>query len=147
MLGLRVSRTLLMLGVSHQRRPYISLYWSLYESAKTRFIPGYSAYTPSTTPPPTPPSVPFYHYTILSMLSCAIAVSTTSPIELVQSRWQTSGADKNKTSVGGIVKELWRQGGPRAFTRGMSMRVAYSLPANALSMTTYEMIKRWKGMT
>lgn len=53
----------------------------------------------------------------------------TTPIEVVQARWQTSGA-AGKTARGGIagiVKEMWRQGGARAFTRGLGIRIAYAV--------------------
>ncbi|SCV70950.1 BQ2448_3712 [Microbotryum intermedium] len=121
--------------------PYISLYWFLYESFKLRFIPNYDPYgaSPGGGLPLTA------KYTLCSVSACAVAVSVTNPIELVQSRWQTSRG-LAKDGIGGIVKELWRMGGPKAFARGLGIRVAYAIPSNAISMTTYESMKRWKGI-
>lgn len=147
-------------------RPYISLYWTLYESFKTSFIPHYDAYRPS--PPSSLPSTPYelpltLKYTLCSVTACSLAASVTNPIELVQSRWQTSaGKGLGEKGVKGIVRELWKQGGVRAFGRGLGIRVAYAvsvvrggggrelmkmqIPANGISMTVYESLKRWKGI-
>ncbi|ORY78880.1 mitochondrial carrier domain-containing protein [Leucosporidium creatinivorum] len=129
--------------------PYISLYWSLYESFKTHFIPGYDAYGPPPVSPSPSPTAPWTlpitaRYTLCSVTACSLAACVTNPIELVQSRWQTSGGKGE--GVGGIVKALWRQGGVRAFGRGLGIRVAYAIPANGISMTVYESLKRWKGI-
>ncbi|GAA5829818.1 hypothetical protein JCM11251_007893 [Rhodosporidiobolus azoricus] len=150
--------------------PNISVYWCIYESLKARWVPGYSSHrrpvasssphqpqpdspassfsTSSNTPPsvsspsflnsvPTP-----LRYTLCSASACAVAACTTTPIEVVQARWQTSGG-KVEGGIAGIVKELWRTGGWRAFTRGLGARVAYAIPANGISMTLYESGKRW----
>nr|CRX78999.1 hypothetical protein ls5930a1_00070 [Leucosporidium scottii] len=122
--------------------PYISLYWSLYESFKTHFIPGYDAYGPPPIPPPPSPSSSWTlpttaRYTLCSVTACSLAAC-------VQSRWQTSGGKGE--GVGGIVRGLWRQGGVAAFGRGLGIRVAYAIPANGISMTVYESLKRWKGI-
>lgn len=105
-------------------RPYISLYWSAYESLKTHFIPSYSAYGPASATTSDSPHI--LRYTLCSVTACSLAASVTNPVELVQSRWQTS-AGKRGVSVGGIVRELWRQGGVRAFGRGLGVRIAYAV--------------------
>ncbi|GAA5830350.1 hypothetical protein JCM3770_003085 [Rhodotorula araucariae] len=89
-------------------------------------------------------------YTLCSVTACSIAACVTTPIEVVQARWQTSGAagkSADRGGIMGIVRELWRQGGPRAFTRGLGIRIAYAIPANGISMTVYESVKRWKGIS
>jgi hypothetical protein len=43
----------------------------------------------------------------------------------VNSKWQTSAG-----KIGGveeIVRDIWRKGGARGFTRGLGMRVAYAV--------------------
>ncbi|BGP47427.1 hypothetical protein JCM10450v2_003279 [Rhodotorula kratochvilovae] len=155
--------------------PNISVYWCIYETLKQRFIPGYSIHggpSPSSDSPAAPPSsdsplaaappspsldhsilrnIPVtLRYTLCSVTACSIAACVTTPIEVVQARWQTSGAAGKSAAGGGImgiVRELWRQGGPRAFTRGLGIRIAYAIPANGISMTVYESVKRWKGIS
>ncbi|GAA5838897.1 hypothetical protein JCM5353_001066 [Sporobolomyces roseus] len=128
--------------------PNISVYWMTYESLKTRFIPGYSSLDPkaSTTSAEQLSGIPLTaRYTLCSITSCCVAACSTNGIEVVQARWQTSGG-KAVGGVTGIVKELYRQGGAMAFSRGLGVRILYAIPANGISMTVYESLKRWKGI-
>ncbi|GAA5986863.1 hypothetical protein JCM10908_000929 [Rhodotorula pacifica] len=131
--------------------PNISVYWSVYESLKSRYIPGYSAVASSSSSPrPEPVAAPgtipiTFRYTLCSVTACVIAACVTTPIEVVQARWQTSGG-KIQGGVSEIVRQMWKTGGPMAFTRGLGIRIAYAIPANGISMTVYESIKRWKGL-
>lgn len=140
------------------RSPYISLFWLSYESLKERFIPGYEPYantssspsSPKPSPPPEPDlgpwSIPItLRYTLCSVAAVTMSACVTSPIDLIQARWQTS-AGRAKDGVKGIVRDLWRQGGVRAFGRGLPIRILYAIPSNGISMTTYESLKRWKGI-
>ncbi|GAA5859702.1 hypothetical protein JCM8547_006991 [Rhodosporidiobolus lusitaniae] len=144
--------------------PNCSVYWMLYEVLKTRFVPGYSSSgrpSSSSTPPSNPDSPPpssssllpkslpnvggipiALRYTFCSVTACAVAATISTPIEVVNARWQTSGG-KIKGGVSEIVREAYRQGGVRAFTRGMGVRIAYAIPANAIAMSTYESVKRY----
>lgn len=112
--------------------PNISVYWSCYESLKSRFIPGYSSLDPkaSTTHlqrEQLEGGIPLtMRYTLCSIASCCVAACSTNGIEVVQARWQTSGGNV-KGGVMGIVKELWRQGGAMAFSRGLGVRIAYAV--------------------
>ncbi|GAA5906557.1 hypothetical protein JCM6882_004469 [Rhodosporidiobolus microsporus] len=148
--------------------PNISCYWMIYESLKSRLIPGYSShrrpvassqrpspdspspsssFSPSSSSSPDPLNgLPLpLRYTLCSASACAVAACTTTPIEVVQARWQTSGG-KVVGGISGIVKDLWRTGGWRAFTRGLGARVAYAIPANSISMSIYELMKRHMGI-
>ncbi|GJN89540.1 hypothetical protein Rhopal_002527-T1 [Rhodotorula paludigena] len=143
--------------------PNISVYWCIYETLKQRFIPNYSAYRPASPPrdspsarpaPDSPSSDAFsgipvtLRYTLCSVAACSVAATATTPIEVVQARWQTSGASGGaQGGIRQIVRELWRQGGAMAFTKGLSFRIAYAIPANGISMTVYESVKRWKGIS
>ncbi|GAA5933684.1 hypothetical protein JCM3775_003771 [Rhodotorula graminis] len=147
--------------------PNIAIYWSCYESLKQRFIPGYSAVatstspspdSPSRAPPPSPTtasssllsSIPVtLRYTLASVTACSIAACVTTPIEVVQARWQTSGVSGKvaRGGISGIVKTMWRKEGARAFTRGLGIRIAYAIPANGISMTVYESVKRYNGLS
>ncbi|KAK4057798.1 hypothetical protein OIO90_001017 [Microbotryomycetes sp. JL221] len=139
--------------------PQICTYWSVYESLKTRFIPGYNGYRTgvsnsasnvetSSSTSLTNETIPIpLRYTLCSVVACALSVSLTNPIEVVQARWQTSGTRSQALGgVQGIVKTLYAQGGLSSFTKGLGVRVAYALPANAISMSVYEGMKKWKGI-
>ncbi|KAM0789031.1 hypothetical protein ACM66B_003097 [Microbotryomycetes sp. NB124-2] len=140
--------------------PQICTYWSMYETLKTRFIPGYSGYktgvvtstsTQAMDDPLEATGIPIgLRYTLCSVVSCALSVSLTNPIEVVQARWQTSGSDplKAREGIRGIVRQLMREGGGlKAFTKGLGVRVCYALPANAISMSVYEGMKKWRGIS
>ncbi|GAA5847686.1 hypothetical protein JCM9279_004984 [Rhodotorula babjevae] len=147
--------------------PNIAIYWSVYESLKQRYIPGYSPHAATTgaspdSPSPASPSSPAsastssllssipvtLRYTVASVTACSIAACITTPIEVVQARWQTSGVSGKvaRGGISGIVKTMWRREGARAFTRGLGIRIAYAIPANGISMTVYESVKRYHGL-
>jgi len=123
--------------------PQVSFYWMLYESLKTRFIPGY---TPASSRAPSPSVSGLseesltLRYLLTSSAACAISVTVTNPIDAVQARWQTSGGKAG--GLQDIVRTMWRIGGTSAFLRGIGARIVYTIPANAISMTTYELVKR-----
>lgn len=104
----------------------------MYESLKSRYIPGYSAVqASSSTPRPEPVAAPgtipiTLRYTLCSVTACVIAACVTTPIEVVQARWQTSGG-KIQGGVSEIVRQMWKTGGPMAFTRGLGIRIAYAV--------------------
>jgi hypothetical protein len=105
----------------------------LYESFKSKFIPGY---IPSTSRAPSQSisglseeSLP-QRYLLTSSAACGISVAVTNPIDAVQARWQTSAG-----RVGGlrdIVKTMWKIGGASAFLRGIGARIAYTVSLEAL---------------
>lgn len=124
--------------------PYVSIYWMLYESFKTRYIPDYvAAQGPSKDQPP--PTHDFFSkttltYTACSVGACAISTIATNPVDIVQTRWQTSGgkitneglATSSEGTIGNIVRHLWREGGAKAFLRGTGIRVFYSVSTDGL---------------
>ena len=100
----------------------------LYESFKTRFIPGY---TPSSSRAPAQSMSGLseeslaLRYLLTSSAACGIAVTATNPIDAIQARWQTSGGKGG--SLKDIVKNMWRVGGSSAFLRGIAPRIAYTV--------------------
>ena len=100
----------------------------LYESFKTRFIPGY---TPSSSRAPAQSMSGLseeslaLRYLLTSSAACAIAVTATNPIDAVQARWQTSGGKAG--SLKDIVKNMWGVGGSSVFLRGIAPRIAYTV--------------------
>lgn len=130
----------------------VSIYWLTYEALKTRFIPGYVA-SPGPRKAQEHPilSTTTLWYTACSMGACALSVILTNPVDIVQTRWQTSGgkitSDGLKESREGTLKDvfkhLWETSGPRGFMRGVGVRIMYAIPANALGMTAYEIFKKF----
>lgn len=131
---------------------HLTFHRQVYESLKTRFIPNYIA----SQGPQHAPQHAFFSkttllYTLCSMGACTTSTVITNPVDIVQTRWQTSGGkitsdglSKSKEgTLKDIARHLWQQGGPKAFMRGVSVRVSYALPANAIGMTVYESLKRY----
>lgn len=114
-------------------RPQVSLYWMLYESFKTRFIPGYTASSsraPSHTVSGLSERELTARYLLTSSAACGIAVTFTNPIDAVQARWQTSAGKSG--GLNDIVKAMWRVGGSSAFLRGIGARLAYTVSPSAV---------------
>lgn len=129
----------------------VCIYWLTYESLKTRFIPGYVASQGPRKAQEHPIlSTTTLRYTACSMGACALSVILTNPVDIVQTRWQTSGgkitSDGLKESKEGTLKDvfkhLWKSSGPKGFMRGVGIRILYALPANAIGMTCYESLKK-----
>lgn len=85
------------------------------------------------------------------MGACALSVVLTNPVDIVQTRWQTSGGkitseglkESKEGTLKDVVKHLWRSSGPKGFMRGVGIRIFYAIPANAIGMTTYESLKKY----
>lgn len=100
----------------------------LYESFKTRFIPGYipaSSRAPAESISGLSEESLALRYLLTSSAACGIAVTVTNPIDAVQARWQTSGGKAG--SLKDIVRNMWRVGGSGAFLRGIAPRIAYTV--------------------
>ena len=109
-------------------RPQVSLYWMLYESLKSRFIPGYtpsSSRTPSQSISGLSEESLTLRYLMTSSTACGISVTLTNPIDAVQARWQTSAGKAG--GLRDIVKTMWKIGGTSAFLRGIGARIAYTV--------------------
>lgn len=127
--------------------PQVSLYWAIYERLKMTWIPNYNPYQPKSTRQSGNESEVDLaaRYAVLSATAMSISAMVTNPIEVVRTRWQTSGGDVNRpTSMVSMMRMMWRQAGWRAFMRGAVVRGIYYIPSNAISMTTFEMLRRNK---
>ena len=118
----------------------MSFYWMLYESLKSRFIPGY---TPSSSRAPSQSISGLseesltLRYLLTSCVACGISVTITNPIDAVQARWQTSAGKAG--GLTDIVKTMWRIGGTGAFLRGIGARIAYTVSDGILSISRRRM--------
>ena len=124
--------------------PYVSIYWLTYEALKTRFIPNYV--------PTQGPQKALQHdflskttllFTACSVGACLTTTILTNPVDIVQTRWQTSGgkitndglSKSREGTVRDIVKKLWQQEGARTFMRGTGNRIFYAV---SLSFPSYQ---------
>ncbi len=74
-------------------------------------------------------------YAMCSATGMSAAAVITNPLEVVRTRWQTSGGymtvstpngDVTKTAtLPGLIQQIWKQAGWRGFMRGAGMRVMY----------------------
>ncbi|KAF7973963.1 hypothetical protein HWV62_13932 [Athelia sp. TMB] len=116
--------------------PQVSLYWMFYETLKSRFLPGYPI-SPSSGLSEREHAL---RCIAASSMACGAAVTITNPIDAIQARWQVSGGRAG--SLRDLVAAMWKVGGSGAFVRGVGARLAYTVPANAISMGSYEFLKR-----
>ena len=121
--------------------------WAAYEGLKTAFIPGYSPY-PVFQADSNPPSLNAEihpknesqvqlagRYAMCSAAGMSTAAAITNPLDVVRTRWQTSGGYMsiptpsgdvtNKATLPGMIQQIWRQAGWRGFMRGAAIRVMY----------------------
>ena len=121
--------------------------WAVYEALKTAFIPGYSAYPVNSNPPPLDPSIAGIapanesqvrlagRYALCSAAGMSTAAVITNPLDVVRTRWQTSGGYMTvstpngdmtkKATLPGLIQQIWKQAGWKGFMRGAGMRVMY----------------------
>jgi len=143
-----VSTLLVFIRQNNSAPPFSD--WAVYEALKTTFIPGYTPYPvfqANSNPPPLDPSVVEIHqesesqvrlagrYAMCSAAGMSTAAFITNPLEVVRTRWQTSGGymsvstpngDVTKmATLPGLIQQIWRQAGWRGFMRGAGMRVIY----------------------
>lgn len=106
----------------------LSTDWALYEGLKTMAIPGYNPYTSSAKPKgsETEEIELAARYAATSAMAMSLSAMITNPIEVVRTRWQTSGGDVDRPkSIVSMMKQMWKQAGWRAFMRGGLVRGLY----------------------
>ncbi|KAG8841239.1 hypothetical protein FRB91_005215 [Serendipita sp. 411] len=113
--------------------------WALYETFKKAVIPNYNPYK-STAQAKGDGATEVQlatRYAATSAAAMSLSAIVTNPIEIVRTRWQTSGGDVNRPiSMTALIREMWRQAGWRAFMRGSVVRGIYYIPSNVR-------IRRW----
>lgn len=79
----------------------------------------------------------------------AVAAAVTTPLDIVKTRLQTQGDSEalngRKRYKGTIhaVREIGRTEGVHAFVKGMAARMLWIMPGTAITMTTFEFLKRF----
>jgi solute carrier family 25 iron transporter 28/37 len=125
--------------------PYTMTYFAVYERLKSYAVrDGY--HLPSTSRETIVSQLPFMTYVTCSSIACAIGITIPTPLDIVKTRWQISSSEEGRSYKQGplhIIKDMWRQGGGRAFSRGLLTRICWGIPSTAISMTIYESMKDW----
>jgi len=102
--------------------------WAIYERLKMAAIPNYNPYqSPSKSKGGGTNEMDLAaRYAALSATAMSTSAIITNPIEIVRTRWQTSGGDANRpVSLLSMIQDMWRQAGWRAFMRGAMIRGIY----------------------
>ncbi|KAJ3274206.1 hypothetical protein HDV01_003279 [Terramyces sp. JEL0728] len=108
-------------------------YFVVYEKLKTMW----GSYTRISTESITTSNLSGTAYFLTSSISACIAGAITNPPEVIKTRAQIAS---NVNTVK-IIKELWREGGPRAFAKGMGARMAWIVPSMSITVTMFELLK------
>ena len=122
--------------------PYAMLYFVVYERCRQEARDRYGRESNGT---------------VAASAACAgaVAAGITTPLDVVKTRIQTQGdmwsggAVKRRKYTGMIdaIRSIGRTEGMSAFSRGMAARMLWMMPGTAITMTTFEFLKRAMGET
>ncbi|KAK9763860.1 hypothetical protein K7432_009114 [Basidiobolus ranarum] len=118
--------------------PHTMIYFVTYEKLKT-WISSYKQRGISGAEEALTPWV----YVLSSAGACSIAAAISNTLDVVKTRWQVANRQGELKSSWQLAKHMWlKEGGFKAFTRGMFARVIWATPNAVISMTVYELLKR-----
>ncbi|KAI8588087.1 mitochondrial carrier domain-containing protein [Geranomyces variabilis] len=131
--------------------PYSILYFVLYEDFKNLLAGGGGADGQKTQA-----GLSVWAILACSALAGLIAAAATNPLDVPKTAFQVAadGTDhstndphqrqqQQPSTFTSTVVYLWREGGWRAFTSGMSARCAWMVPTIVIQFTVFEQAKRW----
>lgn len=90
-------------------------------------------------------NLPAYQTTVIGLISGAVGPFTNAPIDTIKTRLQKTPAEPGQSAVQRItliMKDMFRQEGPKAFYKGITPRVMRVAPGQAVTFTVYEWIKK-----
>lgn len=86
----------------------------------------------------------FLVYLFCSAVASALGIIVSTPLDIIKTRWQVSAQEH--AYRGGPVKiaqQLWlHEGGFKAFTQGLWVRVAWGIPVTTIAMSIFETLLR-----
>lgn len=82
----------------------------------------------------------FLVYLFCSAFASTLGVIVSTPLDIIKTRWQVSAQEH--AYQGGpmkIAQLMWQnEGGLKAFTKGMLIRIAWGIPVTTINMTVFE---------
>ncbi|KAJ3356741.1 hypothetical protein HDU83_000157 [Entophlyctis luteolus] len=107
--------------------PQTVIYFVSYEQLKN--VAHYSNYIP-----------PYVGYLASAGIASVFSSSISNVLDVIKTRVQVADG----ASVGSVARELYlKEGGLKAFTRGMGARVMSIVPSTMISFTIFEVLKDW----
>ncbi|KAI8969169.1 mitochondrial carrier domain-containing protein [Mycotypha africana] len=86
----------------------------------------------------------FAVYILCSAIAAAMGVLISTPLDIIKTRWQVSSQEQSYQ--GGpfqIAKQLYQlEGGWKAFTQGMGVRILWGIPATTINMSIFEWLMK-----
>ncbi|CAK7891547.1 mitochondrial RNA-splicing protein Mrs4p [[Candida] anglica] len=112
--------------------PFAALNFGFYEYFSSILNPG-NTYNP-------------YLHCVSGGIAGGIAAALTNPFDCIKTALQTRGISTNPemravTGFSSAAKALLKEGGSKAFIRGLKPRIIFNVPSTAISWTAYEMAK------
>ncbi|KAF7724686.1 hypothetical protein EC973_000794 [Apophysomyces ossiformis] len=107
--------------------PHTMAYFAVYEQLKKRLDQAPSMLT----------------YAASASGAGIVAIFISTPLDIIKTRWQVSAEEPafRKGPIT-IARQMWtKEGGPRAFSRGLGARIVWGIPTTVLSMTIFELLK------
>lgn len=83
-------------------------------------------------------------YMLCSSLGGVAALSISTPLDIIKTRWQISAAEQGKEFRKGpmaIARNILVHEGPSVFLRSFLGNIAWGIPTTAISMTVFELLK------
>lgn len=107
--------------------PHTVTYFIIYERLKSYWLPEDQT---------------FMVYLFCSAVASAFGIIVSTPLDIIKTRWQVS-AEESTYKVGPlkIAQNMWQhEGGFKAFTQSMLIRIAWGMPVTTINMTVFEML-------
>jgi hypothetical protein len=116
--------------------PFTAIFWSITEPTRRALLAA------ETNPrhPHALPSTSSLLFANMSAAGCAgaIAAATTTPFDVIKTQQQTS---QRNTTLLDTARQIHRRSGVRGFFAGVVPRSVRAVPAGAIVVSTYEILK------
>ncbi len=136
--------------------PFNAVYFAVYEflknaaldayvhspAAKAAFAEKNQANT-SSSDAADGPHLPSFVYPICGAIAGCSGAAVTAPLDLIKTRLQTQGKSGRYKGAIDCFKKIISEEGAATLTRGMGARCAWLAPNVAITMTTYELIRKY----
>lgn len=112
--------------------PFTAIFWSITEPTRSAFVAADGASVSQATL--------LYANVTAAGAAGAIAAAATTPFDVIKTQQQI--AERNVTLLD-TAREIYARRGLRGFFAGIGPRSARAVPAGAIVVSTYELLKAW----